>query len=197
MLRETEWIDSGLNSGPPISSIATLGPAGTSSEQAALFLWAAQRRLEAPAIVLNATYEQAGEAVASGRASHLVVANAYAGINRFYMNPAFTIVGAFLKDTPLYGIAAPSARRIPRAARISSHPAPVPLIGELLPADYSVSEILLSASTSAAAAQAVLGETDLALTTEPAAAANKLRFISRTRPIRMLWSVFALSAAQS
>lgn len=58
-------------------------------------------------------------------------------------------------------------------------------------------EILYAASTSAAAYQARRRETDLALTTQPAAKANELEFISRTRPIRMLWSVFTLAAPTS
>jgi prephenate dehydratase len=196
MVQAAEWIDSGLTSGTPINSIATLGPAGTSSEQAAMFLWVGHHHGEPPAIHLSATYEEAGDAVISGAASHVVVANAYAGIHRFYMDPAFSIVGAFLMDTPLYGIAVSPERQIPSVARISSHPAPIPLIRELLPTAYSVAEILHATSTSAAAIQAHRGEADMALTTEPAATANALKFISRTRSIRMLWSVFTLTPAQ-
>ncbi len=192
MLQEAGWIDSGLTTGPELTSIGTLGPAGTSSEQAALYLWADRGQAARPAIRLYDTYEKAGEALRSGAVSHLVIANAYAGVHSFYMDPGLFFAGAFLFDTPHYGIAVSPGHRVPTQARIATHPAPVALVGELLPERYSVAEILYATSTSAAASQARRRETDLALTTQPAAKAHALEFISRTRPIRMLWSVFAL-----
>lgn len=192
MLQETGWIDVGLSTGGEITSIATLGPAGTSSEQAALYLWADHGRGAPPTVQLYETYEEAGEALRARNASHVVVANAYAGIHSFYMDPALSFAGAFLMDTPPYGIAISPGHLVPARARIATHPAPVALVGELLPKEYAVGEILFATSTSAAAGQAHRRETDLALTTQPAASAHALKFISRTRPIRMLWSVFTL-----
>ncbi|GAA1938199.1 prephenate dehydratase domain-containing protein [Kitasatospora viridis] len=193
MIQEPGWIDTALSDGPAVDRIGTLGPAGTSSEQAALYLWADRGPAGPPTIHLYNTYETAGQALRERTVSHVVIANAYAGIHSFYMDPSLRFVGAFLFDTPHYGIAASPGHRIPRRARIATHPAPVALVDELLPADYSVAEILYATSTSAAADQARRGETDLALTTQPAAKAHALEFISRTRPIRMLWSVFALA----
>ncbi|CCO82865.1 Bacilysin biosynthesis protein bacA [Erwinia amylovora Ea266] len=46
-------------------------------------------------------------------------------------------------------------------------------------------------STSAAAHAVAIGEVDIALTTEVAARIHNLDFVSPTRPIHMLWSVFA------
>jgi prephenate dehydratase len=66
----------------------------------------------------------------------------------------------------------------------------VALVAELLPAAYAADNLVLTASTSAAALAARDLDTDVALTTEPAAALHQLEFISRTRTIRMLWSVF-------
>jgi prephenate dehydratase len=192
MLQELGWIDAGLSTGGKITSIATLGPAGTSSEQAALYLWADRGQNAPPSIQLHDTYEAAGEALRAKNASHVVVANAYAGIHSFYMDPSLFFAGAFLFDTPHYGIAISPGHRVPAKARIATHPAPVALVGELLPKEYAVGEILYATSTSAAAGQAHRRETDLALTTQPAAKAHALEFISRTRTIRMLWSVFAL-----
>ncbi|GAA2733885.1 prephenate dehydratase domain-containing protein [Streptomyces nogalater] len=186
------WIDTSLTDGPPVDAIGTLGPAGTSSEQAALYLWAARGQDAAPAIRLYDTYELAGEALRERVVSHVVIANAYAGVHSFYMDPKLRFAGAFLFDTPHYGIAVAPGHRIPKRARIATHPAPVALVGELLPEEYAVEEILYATSTSAAAGKARRRETDLALTTQPAAKANELEFISRTRPIRMLWSVFTL-----
>jgi hypothetical protein len=148
-----------------------------------------------PEIRLYDTYEEVGEALRERTVSHLVIANAYAGVHSFYMDPGLRFAGAFLFDTPHYGIAVAPGHPIPRRARIATHPAPVALVEELQPEGYAVEEILYAASTSAAAGQARRRETDLALTTQPAAKANELEFISRTRTIRMLWSVFTLAAA--
>ncbi|MGW0364895.1 prephenate dehydratase domain-containing protein [Streptomyces sp. NPDC002990] len=189
----SDWIDTALTYGPSVDTIGTLGPAGTSSEQAALYLWADRGRGAVPDIRLYDTYEQAGEALREGAVSHLVIANAYAGVHSFYMDPKLRFAGAFLFDTPHYGIAVSPGHPIPKRARIATHPAPLALVGELLPEEYTVEEILYATSTSAAAGQARRRETDLALTTQPAALANDLEFISRTRPIRMLWSVFTLA----
>jgi prephenate dehydratase len=197
MNQATGWIDTALSAGPSVETIGTLGPAGTSSEQAALYLWADHGRGGPPAVRLYDTYEEAGDALRAGAVSHVVVANAYASVHAFYMDPSLRFAGAFLFDTPHYGIAVSQGHRIPKAARIATHPAPVPLVEELLPKEYSVAEIRYATSTSAAADQARRREADLALTTMPAAKAHSLEFISRTRPIRMLWSVFTLAGTDS
>jgi prephenate dehydratase len=197
MTQAAGWIDTVLSAGPAVETIGTLGPAGTSSEQAALYLWADHGRGGTPDILLYDTYEEAGEALRKGAVSHVVLANAYAGVHSFYMDPALQFAGAYLFDTPLYGIAVAPGHQIPEGVRIATHPAPAALVEELLPEQYSVAEICYATSTSAAAGQARRGEADLALTTLPAAKANDLEFISRTRPIRMLWSVFTVAGTDS
>lgn len=171
------------------------GAPGTSSEQAALCLWLGRGTSGPASIQLHDTYEEACAALHDGAASHLLVANAYPHINTFYMSPKLQLAGAFIFDTPPYGIAAPHGHTVRGRPRIATHSAPVPLIEELIPDEYREAELVLADSTSAAAVKARERETDLALTTEPAAKANSLCFISRTRSIRMLWSVFRLGAA--
>ncbi|WP_199746758.1 MULTISPECIES: hypothetical protein [unclassified Amycolatopsis] len=175
----------------PGDVIATLGPAGTSSEAAG---WHLAGRLgiarDIGAVELFPSYEEARAAVKEGRASRLLVANAYQGISEFYMDRVLGLERAFVFDTPLYGLASRQDRPLPLTCQISTHPAPVALIGQLLPPGYEVAEVDYALSTSAAAERAANGEVDLALTTRPAAQRHGLRFISRTRPIRMLWSVF-------
>lgn len=73
---------------------------------------------------------------------------------------------------------------------IATHPAPTPLIYQLLPEDFGIKEIVNRLSTSASALAVVNDEVHAALTTAKAADAYGLNFISATRPIRMLWSVF-------
>lgn len=177
---------------PADTVIGTLGPAGTSSEAAAKTLWdkMCQPAKHARRINLYDTYEEAGDALQRCEVSHLVVANAYAAINQFYMASEISLAGAFVLDTPEYGVASRPGRTASQRPRIAIHPASKPLLFQLLPDDCSESEILQVHSTSAAA-KAVYEETvDLALTTAPATELYKLEFISPTRRIRMVWSIF-------
>lgn len=191
--------------GEPLG-IATLGPAGTSSEAAAGFLrrylaisWAdhPDQAPEVP-ITLHERYEAAAQSVLDRASSLLVVANAYHGISAFYMEPRLAFAGAYCFDTPHYGIATRSGK-LPRGpVTVASHPAPIPLIAQLLQdRDVAVRDIVHSSSTSAAAAAAADGSVDVALTTSPAAALWGLSFATRTRNIRMLWSIFAARPAES
>lgn len=128
--------------------------------------------------------------VAKGHATRLLVANAYHGISEFYMDPRLALERAFVLDTPLYGLASRRQSPLPLMCTIVTHPAPRALINQLIPPGYGISAVGSALSTSAAAAQVAAGSADLALTTEPAVHRYGLQFISPTRPIRMLWSVF-------
>ena len=172
--------------------LATLGPAGTSSEAATLWL-AKDLGLREPSdrVLLCPSYEAAQQAVLDGEAARLVVANAYSASNRFYMDARLRLERAFVYDTPTYGIAARPGRTLPLRPRVVTHPAPEQLIPRLLPAGYLPERIEHVASTSTAAIRVAEGSADLALTTSPAAHLHDLSFVSPRRAIRMLWSVFA------
>ncbi|NGN63422.1 hypothetical protein G5C51_05830 [Streptomyces sp. A7024] len=119
------------------------------------------------------------------------MANAYREINPFYMDPEVELAGVFVMDTPLYGIAKlRGGGPVPDSPTIASHPAPEPIIAQLLPDRHVTYKVLHQDSTSTAAYAVVDGIADLALTTVPAAQLHGLEFISGTRPIRMVWSVF-------
>lgn len=177
--------------------IATLGPAGTSSEQSAQFLadylslgWR-DRRPSAPPVSLHPRYEDAAQAVIAGESELLLVANAYHGASTFYMSTELQFAGAYLFDTPLYGIATRDGVLPGGTVSIASHPAPIPLIEQLLAGTGTTSwNVVRLNSTSAAARAAAEGEVAAALTTAPAASLHELKFATRTRPIRVLWSVF-------
>ncbi len=177
-------------------TIATLGPSGTSSEAAARHLldWAAQS-LDARCedVQLLPTYEHAAEAVLTRSATHLLVANAYREINDFYMDPRLKIAAAYRFNTPNYGLAKARGATVSSRIDVATHPSPIPLIEELLPAGMTVSVVVAMPSTSAAAAAVAANEVDVALTTDVAAEIYDLEFISRTRPIEMLWTAFALT----
>jgi prephenate dehydratase len=175
-------------------SIATLGPAGTSSEASARHLldWAAHAlNAGAGSIQLFTTYEDAGIMVLTGNATHLLVANAYREIHNFYMDPKLKIAAAYRFNTPNYGLAKCRGAQISSRIAVASHPSPTPLIEELLPAGMTVSRVVTMLSTSAAAAAVDGKEIDVALTTDVAAQIYDLEFISRTRPIEMLWTAFS------
>lgn len=180
-----------------LRSVGTLGPAGTSSEQAARHAWQMLAGTGTPNIRLFDTYEDAGDALRAGEVSHVVVASAYANVSDFYMDTRLALAGAFIQDTPLYGIAKRRDGSVPDNPTIATHPAPLPLVVQLLPDRFIGHETVPVASTSAAAIAVRDGAVDLALTTQPAAAAHGLRFISRTRTIRMLWSVFVADTDSS
>jgi hypothetical protein len=192
-----------VHSGRELRAIGTLGPAGTSSEEAARHVWpllgsgVPGAAAGAPVIRLYESYEAAAESLGAGVVSHLLVANAYAGVNAFYMDAGLDLLGAFIRDTPRYGLAKARGRQVPVDPTVATHPAPLPLIAQLLPEPYRATDIVLTTSTSAAARAAEDGSADLALTTAPAAAAHHLDFISPTRVIRMLWSVFVLRRGRS
>lgn len=174
-------------------TIHTLGPSGTSSEAAAYFFseWFGQRypgsRVQ---LNLSDSYEHARTSIGERTPGVLIVANAYPQINDFYMDSKLSLVATFVFDTPLYGLVS-KGPLTSRRLTVATHPAPLLLIEELLPEGLEVDSVILALSTSAAAAAAARGEVDVALTTEVAANIHGLHFISNTRPIRMLWSVFA------
>lgn len=174
-----------------VSAVGTLGPQGTSSEAAARhFIRLSGSDSSQPPIHLFGTYEEAGAALRGGQVTHLIVANAYSAVNQFYMDSDLQLANVFVMDTPLYGIAAPCDSVVPDSPTIATHPAPEPIIGQLLPAGHATYKVIHSASTSAAAQAVIDGTADLALTTVPSAELLGLEFISDTRPILMVWSVF-------
>lgn len=176
-----------------VNGIATLGPPGTSSEAAGRYLSDVLDKSEPTSVTLFDTYEDAAAAVVAGSAGRLLVANAYHAISTFYMDPRFGLEQAFVFDTAHYGLAARPDEPLPLNVRAVTHPAPRDLIGQLIPAGYRIEAVETVASTSAAAAQVREGRADVALTTSTARRLYGLEFISPTRYIRMLWSVFVPS----
>lgn len=174
-----------------VSAVGTLGPHGTSSEIAARnFIRLSGSDSSQPPIQLFGTYEEAGAALRDGQVTHLIVANAYSAVNQFYMDPELALANVFVMDTPLYGIAVQRNGTVPDSPTIATHPAPEPIIGQLLSSRHTTYKVIHSTSTSAAAQAVTDGIADLALTTVPSAELHGLEFISGTRPILMVWSVF-------
>jgi len=177
----------------PLANIFTLGPAGTSSEAAAEHLIAHMRQYslcQEGAVSLSDSYEDAKDRLLDAKSGMLVVANAYANVNAFYMDNLLNLAATFVFDTPLYGIACQRGASLPSDLVIATHPAPTPLIYQLLPEHLGIRQIVYRLSTSTSARAVAEGEVHAALTNAKAAKAYGLEFISTTRAIRMLWSVF-------
>lgn len=82
-----------LRQTPHITSIATLGPEGSSSQCAARYLSSLiGEQLE---ILLFSTFEQASEHVEYNDTCLLLVANAYQRVDNFYMNNQTLLLGSF------------------------------------------------------------------------------------------------------
>ena len=169
--------------------ISTLGPSGTSSERAAKH-FLEHLNAEDGQILLHSSYQDAARAVSAGESEYLAVANAFHGINDFYMDPVLDVHSVFHMLTPLYGLAKRPDDHLPAQLEIISHPAPVPLIAELMPPDHECTQIISASSTAAAAEAVGNGDYDVALTTQPAAEQHNLVFFSNQRPIEMVWTVF-------
>jgi len=172
---------------PAGRKITTLGPTGTSSYLAAVHF----AQLYPSDVLFFPSYEDAADAVRSSpRDSALIVANAYAQINRFYISHELEPIGAFFKDTPAYVIASlkESALDGPKVT-IASHRAPQHLIAEL--AALPNVTILDAGSTHYAAEMVARGDCEACLTTQTAADICGLTTIKVVfSKIPMLWTLF-------
>ena len=173
------------------AQIATLGPSGTSSEASAKYLLSSLKDQHGK-YSLFPSYEDAYESLVSGASNVLLVANAYKGIDKFYMSKDIQFLFPFIFETPLYGVAKKPYEELTRERPliVATHHAPSCLLPWFL-ADFDRKyEVLFVNSTSEAAVKLQKGEVDLCLTTANAAEKYNAEFISPTRTILMLWSVF-------
>lgn len=164
--------------------IATLGPAGTSSEFAARHI--------SDNVVLFESYELAARKVLDNPAnSLLLVANAYQKINHFYISRNCRPATAFFLDTPPYVLASKTGLMpsLSDELRIATHAAPAHILATILP--HIFYKTVETASTSRAAEITAAGETELCLTTLPACLENQLSPIIVAGPIPMLWTIFS------
>lgn len=179
-----------LNTLPKID-IATLGPQGTSSEATGGYLLSLINRENAKCS-LYSSYENAMESVLSGRSNLLLMANAYCKIDKVYMCPNLKLLTSFEYPTPCYGLAKKIDYQLPkdRHFKIATHHAPLSLISQFMGNDAANYEVTLVESTSKAALVTQQGDFDLCITNSNSVQAYDLEFISETRPIFMVWSVF-------
>lgn len=171
--------------------IATLGPSGTSSEASAKYLLFSLED-KSGKYSLYPSYEEAYESLILGTSNLLLVANAYKGIDKFYMSHDILFLFPFIFETPLYGVAKRRNEEVDLKRRlvIATHHAPSYLLPWFLSGLDVEYEMVFVNSTSEAAAKLQDGKVDLCLTTIHAAEKYNGEFISPMRTILMLWSVF-------
>jgi prephenate dehydratase len=171
----------------------TLGPPGTTSEEAAETFGAVLQRefgVE-PAVRLKDSFEEAVARVLDGLDLAVLVPSAYGGVAPFYMHPRLELAAVFVRRTPEYGVAERPNEPVPLTVRVVAHPATYCLVDYLLPASCRAAEVVGVSSTSRAAQLVASREADLAVTNQPSAERHGLRLCpGPTFAFDMTWSVF-------
>ncbi|MGW0561460.1 prephenate dehydratase domain-containing protein [Streptomyces sp. NPDC003016] len=168
---------------PTVTSVHTLGPAGTNCESAAHH-WLLHRRGGGGEVVLHDSLEKAVDAMlADPRESALVGCIVYPRLHEivFRNMSDMTLSECFVLPTHPMVLAARSATSAVRT--VASHPAPVNLL------DGVDITIVPSASNSQAALTCARSETDACITTDVAARANQLAVLRDFGPVAMGFSV--------
>lgn len=166
-----------------ITAIATLGPHGTCSEQAANLYSA---RIGEAEIQLYDSFESSAQAVQEGSAQFAVIPSAYVHLNDivFRYLCQIAIVDTFTMDTPNLVMAKNGASQV---SRVASHPAPAGLVERIFPN----AELIHTKSNSRSALDVVDKKVDACLTTIIAAREYGLDIIHDFGPVPMGWNVFS------
>ncbi|MBH8578112.1 LysR family transcriptional regulator [Nostocaceae cyanobacterium CENA369] len=174
--------------------IGTLGPAATSSDYASKYIINQIISEEfTVSTQLFDTFLDVKAALLEDKVDLALVPHAYDRINEFYMEPDLELGFIFIYPTPVYGLAKKKDKEaVFNGSRIVTHPAPLPLLKQLLPdtQDKAQIQVDLSPSTSDCAMQVKQGLADFAITNENAVKAYDLEFISTYGNIQMSWSLF-------
>jgi len=174
----------------------TLGPHGTSSEQATLYCVQSLMKVKVDNLSLYDTFDDVLTSLVNDKINIAVVPHAYEGINKFYINPQLELQQMFIHDTPRYGIyKSPGVMLQNKHCMIVSHPAPVVLMEYLIAKQVEITQytVDLVNSTSVAASMVHDRKVEAAITNENAAKLYNLELLAMYGPIRMGWSVFRRS----
>ncbi|WP_426577795.1 prephenate dehydratase domain-containing protein [Xenorhabdus stockiae] len=191
-----------IRSLPEISSIATLGPEGTSSQSAAKYL---TNLIGKPLdTLLFDTFELAFEYVENNESCIFLVANAYQRVDNFYMNKNTLLLGSFFYSPPDYYLGCKTSLTLEKkiaekkTIKIATHHAPLSRLQSLIEsAEDKISgitdahlEIEITNSTSNGARLVVNGDVDCCLANSDAIKHYGLTAISHPLHIEMTWGVF-------
>ncbi|MFB7513014.1 hypothetical protein [Streptomyces sp. NPDC056144] len=176
----------------PGTTLATLGPAGTSSELAARFL-AAEHGLS---VELFATFDEVLDHVIGHKADLALVPSAYGGLTRFHWHRDLSLQGFFPMATPEYGIAsttggppAPGEGPVTVAAMWEVRR----IYAEVVPDELADREVTWvdAPSTQAAAEAVAAGHAELAVTNTPGIRAHDLRWLAVRPGAEIIWTLFS------
>ncbi|OKP01097.1 hypothetical protein [Xenorhabdus eapokensis] len=188
---------------PKITSIATLGPEGTSSQSAAKYL---TNLIGGPLdILLFDTFELASEYVEKNESCIFLVANAYQRVDNFYMNKNTLLLGSFFYSPPAYYLGCKTSLALEKkiaeqqTIKIATHHAPLSRLESLIESAedkiFGISDahlkIEITNSTSNGAKLVVNGEVDCCLANADAIKHYGLTAISHPLHIEMTWGVFS------
>ncbi|MDW6004670.1 hypothetical protein [Vibrio mangrovi] len=192
-----------LRENPHITSIATLGPDGSSSQAAAKHL---SSLIEKPLeVLLFDTFELASQHVEKNTSCALLVANAYERVDNFYMNADTMLLGSFYYAPPAYYLSCKDVASLKakiseqQPIRIATHHAPLSRLNGLIKsADDVVQglskanlEIEITDSTSKGARQVASNISDCCLANVDALDLYHLHRLSSPLNIEMTWVVFS------
>ncbi|MCL2151409.1 MAG: hypothetical protein FWH57_00365 [Oscillospiraceae bacterium] len=181
-------------------TMATLGPRGTTSSEAAMAFkkYIEQRNhLANLKIDLYDSFELALDEVHKRNADFILLPNAYGKMTSFYWDTSIELGFVFTNETPEYGIAIMDKRKLLNKSTltISTCKAVEHLLQELMDTtefrdrDF---EIVEASSTTKSLALLEEGKVDLTLTNDTSLKNSKAYFISITKQTDVLWSVFML-----
>jgi hypothetical protein len=165
---------------PAVTSLHTLGPAGTNCELAAHEWFAIQGR--PGTVVLHSTLEEAASEAARTPGAALMAPVAYPNLHTLvYAHlDSLELADSLITQTHNMVLARRPGVDFPRC--VASHPAPVGLV----PAG---STIRLVASNAQAALDCAGGEVDGCITTLPAMESNRLELVRDYGPVAMAFTV--------
>jgi hypothetical protein len=165
---------------PAVTSLHTLGPAGTNCELAAQEWLARQGRRGT--IVLHGTLEEAAAEAARTPGAALMVPVAYPELHKLVYAYLDTLELADSLITMTHNMVLARRPRVGCPASVASHPAPV----ELVPAGCTVRIV---ASNAQAALDCARGEADGCITTLPSMESNGLELVHDYGPVAMAFTV--------
>lgn len=179
----------------PAAVCGTLGPAGTSSHDAALHLrseLAGSGIVPGFALRLFDRFEELHTQVREGGIDYALVPSAYRDATVFHWDPGLRLAFHFARPTPSYGIA--GRRPVPAAGEVSvAAMAEVRTILDSLPVpELEGREIrwVGCRSTHHAARTAAGGDADLAVTNDTSRAAFALHWIASRPGAEVVWLLF-------
>ncbi|MET8122544.1 prephenate dehydratase [Micromonospora sp. NPDC005189] len=176
-------------------ALSTLGPAGTSSDDAARHLTErltgaghAELRME-----LHPTFDAVLDSVVGGASAVALVPSAYRDATAFHWHPKLRLLFYFAHSTPTYGLAARQGEAPERTPlRISTMSEVSVLYPELCPPALRGRAVdwVPARSTMDAARTLARGDADLALTNDHGRDAHDLYWLSHRPGAQIVWLLF-------